>query len=161
MGPPRGERAPPRRAADRLARLEQGGGRLQVGGAETLLELVVEVPQAGADRVGWRGIVQAAAVALLWLLGGYPYIFTPGQFGFLVLMTLVRTVINFYIFALFLYVILSWIAPGTNSPGAALIDSLCEPILRPVRRLIPPLGGFDLSALFVIIALQALNIAIT
>jgi len=106
-------------------------------------------------------IVQAAAVALLWLLNGYPYIFTPGQFAYVVLLTLVRTIINFYIFALFLYVILSWIAPGTNSPGAALIDSLCEPILRPVRRLIPPLGGFDLSALFVIIALQALNIAIT
>jgi len=106
-------------------------------------------------------IVQAAAVALLWLLNGYPYIFTPGQFAYVVLLTLVRTIVNFYIFALFLYVILSWIAPGTNSPGAALIDSLCEPILRPVRRLIPPLGGFDLSALFVIIALQALNIAIT
>lgn len=106
-------------------------------------------------------IVQAAAVALLWLLNGYPYIFTPGQFAYVVLLTLVKTIINFYIFALFLFVILSWIAPGTNSPGAALIDSLCEPILRPVRRLIPPLGGFDLSALFVLIALQALNIAIT
>ena len=106
-------------------------------------------------------IVQAAAVALMWLLGGYPGIFTPGQFITVVLLTLIRTIINFYIFALFLYVILSWIAPGTNSPGAALIDTLCEPLLRPVRRLIPPLGGFDLSALFVIIALQALNIAIT
>ena len=106
-------------------------------------------------------IVQAAAVALLWLLNGYPGIFTPAQFAYVVFMTLLRTIVNFYIFALFLYVILSWIAPGTNSPGAALIDTLCEPLLRPVRRLIPPLGGFDLSALFVIIALQALNIAIT
>lgn len=106
-------------------------------------------------------IVQAAAIALMWLLGGYPWIFTPGQFAYLVLLTLIRTILNFYIFALFLYVILSWIAPGTNSPGAALIDTLCEPLLRPVRRIIPPLGGFDLSALFVIIGLQALNIAIT
>jgi YggT family protein len=106
-------------------------------------------------------IVQAAAVALMWLLGGYPWIFTPSQFITVVLLTLIRTIINFYIFALFLYVVLSWIAPGTNSPGAALIDSLCEPLLRPVRRIIPPLGGFDLSALFVIIGLQALNIAIT
>jgi YggT family protein len=106
-------------------------------------------------------IVQAAAVALMWLLGGYPWIFTPGQFATVVFMTLIRTILNFYIFALFLYVILSWIAPGTNSPGAALIDTLCEPLLRPIRRLIPPLGGFDLSALFLIIGLQALNIAIT
>jgi YggT family protein len=106
-------------------------------------------------------IVQAAAVALMWLLGGYPGIFNPSQFVTLVLLTLIRTILNFYIFALILYVVLSWIAPGANSPGAALIVSLCEPLLRPVRRLIPPLGGFDLSSLFVIVILQALNIAIT
>lgn len=106
-------------------------------------------------------IVQAAAVALMWLLGGYPAIFNPSQFVTLVLLTLIRTILNFYIFALILYVVLSWIAPGANSPGAALIVTLCEPLLRPVRRLIPPLGGFDLSSLFVIVILQALNIAIT
>ena len=39
--------------------------------------------------------------------------------------------------------------------------SITDPPLRAVRRVIPPLGGFDLSALFVIIGLQALNIAIT
>ena len=74
---------------------------------------------------------------------------------------MITTVLRFYIFALILYAILSWIAPGTYSPAAALLDTLCEPLLRPVRRLIPPLAGIDFSALFVIIALQALHIAIT
>lgn len=106
-------------------------------------------------------IVQAAAIAMLWLLGGYPGIFTPGQFISVVFMTLITTVLRFYIFALLLYVILSWIAPGTYSPAAALLDTLCEPLLRPVRRVIPPLAGIDFSALFVIIGLQAINIAIT
>jgi YggT family protein len=106
-------------------------------------------------------IVQAAAVAMLWLLGAYPYIFTPGQFIYVVVLTLITTVLRFYIFALILYAILSWIAPGTYSPAAALLDSLCEPLLRPVRRLIPPLAGIDFSALFLIIGLQALHIAIT
>jgi len=106
-------------------------------------------------------IVQAAAVAMLWLLGGYPWIFTPAQFLQVVFITLVTTVLRFYIFALILYAILSWIAPGTYSPASALLDTLCEPLLRPVRRLIPPLGGIDFSALFLIIGLQALNIAIT
>ena len=106
-------------------------------------------------------IVQAAAVALMWLLGAYPGIFTLSQFITVVLVTLILTILNFYFFVLLLYVILSWIAPGTNSPGAALIDTLSEPLLRPVRRVIPPLGGFDLSALFVMIALRALTIAIT
>lgn len=106
-------------------------------------------------------IVQAAAIALMWLLGGYPFVFTPGQFIYVVVMALITTVLRFYIFALLLYVILSWIAPGTYSPAAALLDTLCEPLLRPVRRIIPPLGGIDLSALFVMIGLQAINIAIT
>lgn len=106
-------------------------------------------------------IVQAAAVAMMWLLGGYPGIFTPAQFIYVVFLTLLTTVLRFYIFALLLYVILSWIAPGTYSPAAALLDQLCEPLLRPVRRLIPPLAGIDFSALFVIIGLQAINIAIT
>jgi YggT family protein len=105
-------------------------------------------------------IVQAAAVATLWLLGGY-YIPTPGQFVYVVFLTLLITVIRFYIFALILYAILSWIAPGTYSPAAALLDSLCEPLLRPVRRVIPPLAGIDFSALFLIVGLQALHIAIT
>jgi YggT family protein len=42
-----------------------------------------------------------------------------------------------------------------------LISSLCEPLLRPIRRVIPPLGGMDLSALFLMIGLQALVILIT
>lgn len=106
-------------------------------------------------------IVQAAAVAMMWLLGGYPGIFTPGQFIYIVFLMLVTTVLRFYIFALLLYVILSWIAPGTYSPAASLLDTLCEPLLRPVRRLIPPLAGIDFSALFLIVGLQALHIAIT
>jgi YggT family protein len=105
-------------------------------------------------------IVQFAATALLWLLGTFPWMSTPGQFIELSLLTLLNSVVRFYLFALLLYVILSWVAPGTYSPAATLLQSLCEPLLRPVRRVIPTLGGLDLSALFVMIGLQAVLIAI-
>ena len=82
------------------------------------------------------------------------------QFFLIVFVSLLLTIILFYTFALLLYVLLSWVAPGTYSPASALVSSLCEPLLAPVRRVIPPLGGIDFSALFVIIALQALYIAI-
>src|SRR5512138_3583010 len=95
-------------------------------------------------------IVQFATTAVLWLLGAYPFVYT-----------LVLTILQFYTFAILLYVLLSWIAPGTYSPAAMILYSLCEPILRPVRRVIPPIAGIDLSALFVIIGLQALYILIT
>ena len=106
-------------------------------------------------------IVQIAATATLWLLGAYPLVFTVPQFLVVVLLNLAITILQFYTFALFLYVLLSWVAPGTYSPAAAMLSTLCEPLLRPVRRVIPQFAGIDLSALFVIIALQALVILIT
>ena len=106
-------------------------------------------------------IVQTAATATLWLLGAYPFMATAGQFAYMVFLSLVTTVLRFYTFALLLYVLLSWVAPASGSPAAALLDSLCDPLLRPVRRIIPPLAGIDFSALFVLIGLQALYIAIT
>lgn len=105
-------------------------------------------------------LVQTAASATLWLLGAYPLLGAAPQFVRLVLISLVVLVIHFYIFALLLFILLSWVAPGTYSPASALLESLCEPLLRPIRRLIPPLAGIDFSALILIIALQALNIAI-
>lgn len=106
-------------------------------------------------------IVQIAATATLWLLGAYPWVFTAPQFLQVVVLNLLITVLQFYTFALFLFVLLSWVAPGTYSPAAALLSSLCEPLLRPIRRIVPAFGGMDLSALFLIIALQALVILIT
>jgi len=81
-------------------------------------------------------------------------------FPLVALGSLLGTILLFYTFALLLYVLLSWVAPGTYSPASALVSSLCEPLLAPVRRVIPPLGGIDFSAAFVIIALWALYIAI-
>jgi YggT family protein len=106
-------------------------------------------------------IVQAAATATLWLLGAYPRSIGMALFMQIVIFSLLATILQFYTFALLLYILLGWIAPGTYSPAAALLTSLCEPLLRPVRRLIPPLAGIDFSAMFLIIALQALYIAIS
>ncbi|MET0988145.1 MAG: YggT family protein [Steroidobacteraceae bacterium] len=105
-------------------------------------------------------LVQAATVYILWLLSTFQIGFSLGFFVKTVFMSLLGTVIRFYIFAIFLYALLSLIAPGVYSPASSLLTSICEPLMRPVRRTIPPIGGFDLSALFVIIGLQALHIAI-
>ena len=62
---------------------------------------------------------------------------------------------------IFVYALLSFIAPGTYSPVAGLLSSLCEPLLRPLRRLLPVLGGLDFSPLVALIGLQALLILVT
>ncbi len=62
-----------------------------------------------------------------------------------------------YFYAIVLYALISLIAPGQYSPVSALLTSLCEPVLRPFRRL-PSVAGLDLSPLWACIALQALLI---
>ena len=106
-------------------------------------------------------IVQCATTATLWLLGAYPGVVTLAQFAYVALLSLLVTILQFYTFAILLYILLSWIAPGTYSPGAMLLASLCEPVLAPVRRILPPIAGIDFSALFVVIGLQALYILVT
>ncbi len=71
---------------------------------------------------------------------------------------LVITTINLFVFAILIRVILSWVAPGTYNPATALITQLTEPVLKPFRRMLPPMGGLDLSPLFAMIILIALTI---
>ncbi len=56
--------------------------------------------------------------------------------------------------AMIISVILSWVAPGSRSPGAELVSQITEPVLAPFRRLIPNLGGLDISPIFAFIAIQ-------
>lgn len=53
-------------------------------------------------------------------------------------------------------VILSWVDPGGRSRFAAFVISTTEPILAPIRRILPPTGMFDLSPLIVLLVLGAI-----
>jgi YggT family protein len=74
------------------------------------------------------------------------------------LVEIVRVSLWTYFYAILLYALLSLIAPGGYSPVQSLLDRLCEPVLRPFRRVIKPIGGLDLSPLWAGIAIQALLI---
>ena len=81
------------------------------------------------------------------------------------LLWLFNTLVELYIFVVIAAVVVSWlVAFGVlntyNQFARSLIralDALTEPVFRQIRRIIPPLGGLDLSPLIVIIALQALK----
>ncbi len=63
--------------------------------------------------------------------------------------------LNLFFFVILIKIILSWVAPHTHNPATALLSTLAEPVLRPFRRIVPPIGGFDISPIFAIILLQA------
>ena len=70
---------------------------------------------------------------------------------------LVHLVFNIFIFSLFIQALLSWLPNAGNSPVSGLLQGITRPILAPVRRFVPPMGGLDLSSLAAIIALFALQ----
>lgn len=70
---------------------------------------------------------------------------------------LVVLAINILLFAILIRVILSWVNPDPFHPAARLLDSLTGPVLRPAQRLLPPIGGIDLSPMLVMIALVVLE----
>ncbi|OGI52008.1 MAG: hypothetical protein A3E57_07810 [Candidatus Muproteobacteria bacterium RIFCSPHIGHO2_12_FULL_60_33] len=76
--------------------------------------------------------------------------------------TLVRLTLNVYFYAVLLRVILSWFMPYgmRHNPAGDLLVSLTEPLMRPARRLIPAVGGLDLSPIVVLVALQLLQLAL-
>ena len=75
-----------------------------------------------------------------------------------VLTEIARTLLWTYFYAIVLYALLSLVAPGGYSPLQSLLTTLCEPVLRPFRRILPVIAGLDLSPLWAGIAIQALLI---
>jgi YggT family protein len=104
-------------------------------------------------------LVQLAGSVLYRVVAGGG--FGPGAVVVHAAYRLVHTTLQFYTFAVLVYALLSWVAPGTYSPAGQLLGRLCEPLLAPVRRIVPPFGGLDLSALLVLIALQAIQILLS
>ncbi|HTT84597.1 MAG TPA: YggT family protein [Rhizomicrobium sp.] len=84
------------------------------------------------------------------------------------LLWLFNTLVELYIIIIIAAVVVSWLVAfgvlNTYNPFARsvvrMLDALTEPVFRQVRRIIPPLGGLDLSPLIVLIALQALKMLV-
>ncbi len=56
--------------------------------------------------------------------------------------------------AIIVRALLSWFMPADSSPFGRMLTEITEPVLRPIRRVLPPMGGLDLSPLVAIILVQ-------
>jgi YggT family protein len=116
---------------------------------------------------GWFGLDIAAVILMLalqiieialidWIIG-LPIsatIILPAALR-LVILTL-----NIYFYLVLMRAILSWISPYQNNPMQIVLIQLTEPVLRPIRNIIKPIQGFDLSPIALMIAIQVLLICI-
>jgi YggT family protein len=104
-------------------------------------------------------LVQLALMALTLLLT-YG---TTGNFIQLLIWAIIGVTALFlkiFFFALIISVILSWVAPGSHNPGAELVNQICEPALAPFRRLLPNLGGLDISPILAFMVLKLLDMLV-
>ena len=115
----------------------------------------------GFKGVDWASLVATYLFQILWLLAYYVVfgqafaLIGPGAAYVLVaaLVALAKAALWLLIVVVFVQAILSWVAP--DGPLAGLLNALTFPFLRPVRRLVPPIGGtLDLSPLIVIVLAQ-------
>ena len=73
---------------------------------------------------------------------------------------LVALLVKLYFFALLAMIILSWVAQGSNHPAIYLLFQITEPVMAPVRKLLPPMGGIDFSPIIVFVLINVVQIAL-
>lgn len=116
------------------------------------------------SRVDWASVLAAFVLALLYvllnvllisILSGGVQDFSPALLPALLLgalKMLLRVALQVAFVAVLAFAIISWVQPGSAIYG--LLGRLTEPLLAPLRRLIPQIGGVDLSALVLLLLLQ-------
>ena len=113
----------------------------------------------GVGGYDWASLLGAFLVVVL----ASCLLFVFGYDAQMVLLHALLRFLNWIIYGfmalLIIEAIFSWINP--NAPLAPFVHALNEPLLRPVRKVIPPLGGLDLSVLVVLILLQIAQLVLS
>ena len=102
-------------------------------------------------------IVAKALMLLTIQTGGLPAGIGP-QLIVYTLRELASLILDYVFWAVLVRVILSWVAPDPSNPVVRVVIQITEPLMAPVRRLLPDMGGLDLSPLIVLLGVQFLKI---
>ena len=104
-------------------------------------------------------VLQGGGIVAILLLNGLGF---PNPLLLLLWSALgiIGLLVNIYFFALLAMIILSWIAPGSRNPAVFLLYQITEPVMAPVRKLLPPMGGLDFSPILVFILINVIQIAL-
>ena len=113
--------------------------------------------------------VDVAALVLMLVLGVVKIVLVTGLYGqmppfatmlILAVADIARLMLNVFFWAIVIRVVMSWVSPGARNPVNSLVGSLTEPLLERARRILPPISGFDLSPIPVLIVLQLAQILV-
>jgi len=104
-------------------------------------------------------VLQTLELLIIGLLPGQPMPAFPGVLAW-AFAELIGLWINVYIFGIIILAVISWINPTGYNPIVGLISQITNPIMQPIRRLIPPMSGLDLSPMFALFILIFIKMAL-
>ena len=104
-------------------------------------------------------VIQFLLMGLVLLLS-YGIIGNPLQLLVWSIIGVTALFLKIFFFAMIISVILSWVAQGSHNPGAELVSQICEPALAPFRRIVPSLGGLDISPILAFMVLKLLDMLV-
>ncbi len=73
---------------------------------------------------------------------------------------ILKLLFSIYFWGMLIVVIASWVAPGSYNPALILINQLLEPLIRPIRKILPDMGGLDLSPIVVMLGIQLAEVLV-
>lgn len=116
----------------------------------------------GFGGIDWASIITVVLLMMAeyLLIGMLPRYSLPTPQG-LAILALAKTLsllINVFLFSIIIQAVLSWVNPGGYNPIVGLLYQLTAPILSPIRRVIPPISGLDLSPMAAIIVLYLITL---
>lgn len=104
-------------------------------------------------------LLQLLLMAVTLLLLGYG-VDNPLQLLVWSIIGVTALFLKVFFFALIISVILSWVAQGSQNPTVALVNQICEPLLSPIRRMLPSMGGLDLSPIVAFLLLNLIDMLV-
>ena len=99
-------------------------------------------------------LISAIKVYAFSVLGPYEFTASLIQYAMMTLGVFIKCSIYLFIACIFVQIIASWVNPHSYHPILAVAHSISNPIMAPARRIIPPIGGLDLSPILVLLFLQ-------
>ncbi len=105
-------------------------------------------------------LVQLATIALILLMAGS---MLPSPLILIIwsAVGILGLVVKIYFFALIGMIVVSWVAPGSRHPAIGLLYQITEPVMAPVRALLPNLGGLDFSPILLFVTINIIEIGLS
>lgn len=145
--------------ADYYNPISQAVARLTQVPVAPLQKLIPRIAGRDVSALVLAVLVKLLTFGLLLMLAGRA--FEPASLVVITLVSTLSMILDIYFYAVIASVIISWVAPNSYHPAPQLIQQLTEPVFRLARKVVPPLGGLDLSPILIFLVIQVVQLQLS